>query len=94
MTEIADRQGQKSDAVELLRRTSVEVAPSSYFLIGMRHEDWTRLLENPELSPRASAPFMLLRDQFEVTLMLTIRIGTRCDTRQRRAHRGGFRLRH
>ena len=70
MTEIADRQGHKADALELLRRTRVKVAPASYFLIGMRHEDWTRLLENPELSPRGSAPFMLLRDEHEVTLLL------------------------
>ncbi len=70
MTEIADRQGHKADAVALLRRTRVEVAPASYFLIGMRHEDWARLLENPELSPRGNAPFMLLRDQHEVTLLL------------------------
>ena len=70
MTEIADRQGHHRDAAELLRRTRVEVAPANYFLIGMRHEDWTRLLENPELSPRGSAPFMLLRDEHEVTLLL------------------------
>ena len=55
---------------ELLRRTRVEVAPSAYYLVGMRHEDWTRLLENPELSPRRDASFMLLRDKHEVTLLL------------------------
>jgi hypothetical protein len=36
----------------------------------MRHDDWRRLLENPELSPRAESNFMLLRDPFEVTLLL------------------------
>jgi hypothetical protein len=36
----------------------------------MRHEEWVRLLENPELSPRASATFMFLRDEQEVTLLL------------------------
>jgi uncharacterized protein len=55
---------------ELLRRARVEVSPSTFYLIGLRHEDWARLLENPELSPRASAPFMLLRDEHEVTLLL------------------------
>jgi hypothetical protein len=44
--------------------------PALYFLVGMRHEDWLRLLENPELSPRGDAPFMVLRDEHEVTLML------------------------
>lgn len=59
-----------TDVTELLRRTRVEVAPATYFLIGLRHEDWDRLLENPELSPRGSAPYMLLRDHREVTLLL------------------------
>jgi hypothetical protein len=59
-----------TDVTELLRRTKVEVAPATFFLIGMRHEDWRRLLENPELSPRPDAPFMLLRDAYEVTLLL------------------------
>jgi uncharacterized protein len=57
-------------AAELLSRTKVEVAPATFVLVGMRHEDWSRLLEQPELSPRAAAPFMLLRDGYEVTLLL------------------------
>lgn len=60
----------KESAAELLRRTKVEVAPATFVLVGMRHEDWSRLLEQPELSPRAAAPFMLLRDGYEVTLLL------------------------
>ena len=58
------------DVAELLRRARVEVAPETYVLVGMRHEDWARLLENPELSPRPESNFMLLRDPFEVTLLL------------------------
>ena len=57
-------------AAELLRRTKVEVAPATFVVVGMRHEDWTRLLESPELSPRAQSTFMLLRDPVEVTLLL------------------------
>ena len=60
----------KSDAAELLRRARVEVAPATFVLVGLRPEDWRRLLENPELSPRAESNFMLLRDPFEVTLLL------------------------
>lgn len=84
---------QAEDATELLRRTRVEVAPATYYLIGLRHEDWQRLLENPELSPRGNAPFMLLRDEHEVTMLLdetdwrTIRHAAR-DARVE----GGFRL--
>ena len=48
----------------------MRVSPALYFLVGMRHEDWLRLLESPELSPRGDAPFMLLRDEHEVTLLL------------------------
>lgn len=84
---------QTADVTELLRRTRVEVAPATYFLIGLRHEDWERLLENPELSPRGTTPFMLLRDEREVTLLLdesdwrTMRHAAR-DARVE----GGFRL--
>ena len=84
---------QTTDVEELLRMTRVEVAPATYFLIGLRHEDWARLLQNPELSPRADAPFMLLRDEHEVTLLLdesdwrTMRHAAR-DARVE----GGFRL--
>lgn len=59
-----------SDVDELLRLTRVEVAPGTYYLVGIRHEDWARLLEDPELSPRRDASFMLLRDKHEVTLLL------------------------
>jgi uncharacterized protein len=57
-------------AEELLKRARVEVAPDIFYLIGLRHEDWARLLENPELSPRGLAPFMLFKDAHEVTLLL------------------------
>jgi uncharacterized protein len=59
-----------TDVAQLLRRTKVEVAPASFALVGVRHEDWKRLLENPELSPRVDSVFMILRDAFEVTLLL------------------------
>ena len=55
---------------ELLSRAKVEVAPDTFVVVGLRHEDWARLLENPELSPRTNSNFMLLRDPYEVTLLL------------------------
>ena len=61
---------QDGDVTELLRRTRVEVLPAPYFMISLRHEDWQRVLEQPELSPRGDAPYMLLRDTVEVTLLL------------------------
>jgi hypothetical protein len=54
---------------ELLRSTKVEVLPATFVLVGLRHADWARLLENPELSPRPDVPFMLMRDAHEVTLL-------------------------
>ena len=81
------------DVAELLRRTRVEVAPETYYVIGLRHADWARLLESPELSPRPDALFMVLRDAHEVTLVLdemdwgTVRHAVR-DARVE----GGFRL--
>jgi len=61
---------QPSKVLELLRRTRVEVAPETFFLVSLPHNDWLKLLENPELSPRMSAPFMIFRDKWEVTLLL------------------------
>jgi uncharacterized protein len=60
----------QDSVADLLRQTRVEVAPATYAIVGVIHQDWTRLLENPELSPRADAPFMILRDTHEVTLVI------------------------
>lgn len=58
------------NALELLKKTRVEIAPEIFTLISLRHEDWLKLLENPELSPRMTAPFMIFKDKFETTLLL------------------------
>lgn len=55
---------------ELLRQTKIEVAPETYCFISLQNEDWLKLLENPELSPRMTAPFMIFKDKFEITLLL------------------------
>lgn len=70
MSEFDARRKPQANVEELLRSTRVEVSPETFYLVGLRHEDWQRLLENPELSPRPDAPFMLLRDAREVTLLL------------------------
>ncbi|HMS42885.1 MAG TPA: ACT domain-containing protein [Pyrinomonadaceae bacterium] len=57
-------------ATELLKKTRVEIAPETFTLVSLRHEDWMKLLENPELSPRMTAPFMIFKDKFETTLLL------------------------
>ena len=67
---MSELKSQAEETAALLRRARVEVEPGTFVLVGMRHEDWLRLLENPELSPRGDAPYMLLRDRYEVTLLL------------------------
>ena len=57
-------------SLELLQKTRVEVAPETFNFISLRREDWLKLLENPELSPRMSAPVMIFSDKWEVTLLL------------------------
>lgn len=57
-------------ALKLLRQTKIEVAPETYFFISLQNGDWLKLLENPELSPRMTAPFMIFKDRWEVTLLL------------------------
>jgi hypothetical protein len=61
---------QIENALEILSRTKIEVASEMFTLLSLRHEDWSKLLENPELSPRMTAPFMIFRDKFETTLLL------------------------
>lgn len=55
---------------ELLQKTRVEIAPDIFTIVSLRNEDWLKLLENPELSPRMTAPFMIFKDKWEVTLLL------------------------
>lgn len=55
---------------DLLRETKIKVSPATFVLVGVSHQDWSRLIENPELSPGPDAHFMILRDDKEVTLLM------------------------
>ncbi|HEY0426576.1 MAG TPA: ACT domain-containing protein [Pyrinomonadaceae bacterium] len=78
---------------ELLRKVRVEVAPETFYLISIRHADWLKLLESPELSPRMTAPFMIFKDKFETTLVLDeIDFGTMRHALRDAKIEGGFRL--
>ena len=61
---------EKINPLALLKKTRVEVAPEMFTIVSLSHEEWLQLLENPELSPRMTAPFMILKDKFETTLLL------------------------
>jgi hypothetical protein len=78
---------------ELLRQTKIEVASEIFFLVALKNEDWLKLLENPELSPRMSAPFMIFKDRFEITLLLDeIDFGTIRHAVREGKTESGFRL--
>ena len=84
---------QTSKVSELLRITRVEVAPETFFLVSLLHTDWSKLLENPELSPRMTAPFMIFRDKWELTLLLDeVDFGTIRHAVREAKTEGNFRL--
>ncbi len=77
--------------IELLNKTRIEVAPETFFLASLSHQDWLKLLENPELSPRMTTPFMIFRDKWEVTLLVDEIISKLSATRfGKRKHRETF----
>lgn len=81
------------NSLELLKTAEVEIAPETFFLVSLPHADWTKLLENPELSPRMTAPFMIFRDKWEVTLLLDeIDFGTIRHAIREAKTEGDFRL--
>ena len=55
---------------DLLNKTRVEITPETFALISLNNAEWLNLLENPDLSPRMTAPFMIFKDKWEVTLLL------------------------
>ena len=82
-----------SQAKQLLRKSRVEVAPETFYLVSLRHDDWQKLLGNPALSPRMTAPFMILMDKNEVTLLLDeTDFGTMRHALRDAKTEGGYRL--
>ena len=57
-------------SAEILRASRLSVSPETFTLVSVAHADFTRLMQNPEISPRMTAPFMILKDAFEVTMLL------------------------
>ena len=81
------------NSLELLKTAKVEVSPETFFLVSLPHADWVKLLENPELSPRMTAPFMIFRDKWEVTLLLdAVDFGTIRHAIRNAKTEGNFRL--
>lgn len=57
-------------AGNLLKKSKIEVAPETFYFVSLTENEWHKVLENPELSPRMTAPFMIFRDKREVTMLL------------------------
>ena len=55
---------------DILRETRVSVSPETFAIVSLTPDAWTALLADPSLSPRKTAPFMIFKDRFEVTLVL------------------------
>lgn len=78
---------------DLLKKTRVQVSLETYFLVSMKHEEWRKLLETPELAPRMTAPFMIFSDKYEVTLLLDeIDYGTMRHAIREAKKQGNFRM--
>lgn len=56
--------------INILRDTKVSVSPETFAIVSITPEEMTSLLADPSLSPRMSAPFMIFKDEHEVTLVL------------------------
>ena len=84
---------ERKDQKTILSATRVVVQPETFSLVSLAEAEWKRLIEDPALSPRMSAPFMIFRDPHEVTLLLDeIDLGTmRHALRSAKVERG-FRL--
>jgi hypothetical protein len=82
-----------TEVAGLLKKTRVEVSLETYFLVSMKHEEWRKLLETPELAPRMTAPFMIFSDKYEVTLLLDDRdFGTMRHAIREAKKQGNFRM--
>ncbi len=60
----------KRDVDGLLHKTRVSVAPETFNLVSITHENWLALQQYPELSPSINAPFAIFKDAWEVTLIV------------------------
>jgi len=84
---------ERTQAKQLLQKSHVEVAPETFFLVSLRHDDWRTLLGDSALSPRMAAPFMILMDKYEVTLLLDdTDFGTLRHALHNAKTEGGYRL--
>ena len=68
--ERAWEQSKGPNAAELLASCRIEVAPETFSLVSLDHAAFADVLRDAGISPRGAAPFFILSDKYEVTLML------------------------
>ena len=62
-------------------------------MVSISAADFARLIQNPEVSPRMTAPFMIIKDAFEVTMLLDdVDFGTMRHTLREAKVGRGYRL--
>ena len=84
---------EQSQTKQLLQKSRVEVSPETFYLVSLQHNDWLKLLSDPARSPRMTAPFMILMDKHEVTLLLDeTDFGTMRHALRDAKTEGGYRL--
>lgn len=57
-------------AIELLRECTVAVSTDTFALVSISEGDWPKVISDPDRSPRMTAPFMIFKDAYEITLIL------------------------
>ncbi len=57
-------------AADLLKAARLVTAPETFAVVRLSERQWTEVLSDPAASPRMSAPFMIFKDPFEITLVL------------------------
>ncbi len=58
------------NAAELLRGAKLIVAPDTFHIVALHHDEWERVLADPELSPQMKSEFLIFKDKWEVTLVV------------------------
>ena len=59
-----------SNAGRLLADARVKVSPETFSVVSLTVDQWSDVLQKPELSPGVGSPFMIFKDQWEVTLVI------------------------
>ena len=59
-----------TNAKELLMRARLKVSDATFHIVSMSHQAWKSVLTQPELSPSMQKPFLIFKDDWEVTLVL------------------------